>query len=77
MNKKKENMYFVRLFIIPLSITIGSFLFSNITEVKSLINTFCVAFTLNWFADKTIIEWSIRRGQKLTKEKEEMEEKSS
>ncbi len=64
-------MTFVKLFIVPLSITLSELLFSNNHDTKNLFTIFCIAFTLNWLVDKTIIQWCINRGQKLTKEKEE------
>ena len=60
-------MIFIGLFIIPLSITLSELIFSENYDIKSLLTVLCIAFTFNWFADKTIIQWCINKGQKLTK----------
>lgn len=64
-------MTFVRLFIVPLITTFSELLFSENNDTRSLIIFFCVTFTLNWFADKTIIQWCINRGKELTRREEE------
>lgn len=64
-------MTFVRLFIVPIGSTLSFYFFTdNINSFKSALTFFSVTFFLNWLADKTIISWSIKRGQRLTKEKE-------
>lgn len=71
MNKKPPKLIFVRLFFIPIGITLSHIFFDDsIHSFQDYIIIFCVAFTLNWFFDKTIVQNAINRGQKLTKEKE-------
>lgn len=73
MNSKKYT--FSRLFLLPLFLTINYLIFNGFLGFKEIFIQFCMYFTLNWFADKTIVEWSIKRGQRFRKEKEEREKK--
>jgi hypothetical protein len=61
---------FTRLFLIPIILTINELFFGNESfNFSELFMSFCFFFTLNWFFDKTVVEWSIKRGQNLTEKK--------
>jgi hypothetical protein len=36
---------------------------SETSNFKDYIVVFCVAFFLNWIADKTIVSWAIKKGK--------------
>ncbi len=76
---RKIELFFLRKFAIPIALTFNHFFFGNIenedVNIKNILTVFCIFFTLNWFGDETIMEWSVRRGQKLTKERKERKER--
>lgn len=50
-------MVFVRLFIVPIGITLSMYLFTNnIDTIKSGIMIFALSFFFNWIADRVLVE---------------------
>ena len=69
MNKKVKK-YLIRNFNVPIIFTAINYFFLNeIHSFKEVTIFFCVTFTINWFFDKTIMQWSINQGKKFQKEK--------
>lgn len=58
----------IRLFLLPILLVINNFIYhGDSSSIKDYIIVFCVAFFLNWIADKTIVSWAIKKGKENKK----------
>jgi hypothetical protein len=76
--KKRIEELFIRNFILPFLLTFTSYMFLNeIHSIKEAIIYFSVVFTLNWFLDKTIVQWNINQGKKIKEKRDKNESTDS